>query len=202
MQKQSLVKRGYNKLAKRYDLQRKKNGYPNKGLLTSFIKSLNKKGNILDLGCGAGVPVSKFLVEKGNTVTGIDISENMIKIAKKNVPDARFIKMDMTRMKFKSDSFDGAVSFYAIIHIPRSRHKTIYQKLHKIIKRNGIILVANGTNSGEYYGEFMGEKMFWSHYAPKKALEIIEDAGFEIIWGKLLRLGGEMQFWILAKNLK
>ena len=202
MQKQSLVKEGYEKLAIKYNLHRSAEGFPNKALLKRFVSTLDKTGRILDLGCGAGIPVSMFLSQKGNKVTGIDFSENMLKLAKKNVPNAKFIKMDMTKMRFEPNSFDGAVSFYAIIHVPRRKHKIIYKKLHTILRDGGIILVANGTNSGEYYGEFMGERMFWSHYAPKKALKIIRNAGFEIIWSSILKLGGERQFWILAKNVK
>ena len=199
-QKSSIVRKGYDKIAEKYHKQRSK--HSSKSLLTKFSKLLPKGSTVLDLGCGAGVPVTKFFVQKGYEVTGIDFSKSMLKLARKNVPEARFIKMDITKMKFKPNAFDGAVSFYAIIHIQREKHAGIYKKLHDTLKPDAIILFNPGTDNWEGYEEdFLGARMFWSQYDPKKTLKIIKNAGFEIIWSKILKLP-EKQFWILARNKK
>ena len=63
--------------------------------------------------------ISRLLVKKGFRVIGVDISGNVVKLARKNVPGAKFYKMDMRKLKFGAGSFDGITSFYAIIHVPR-----------------------------------------------------------------------------------
>jgi ubiquinone/menaquinone biosynthesis C-methylase UbiE len=130
----------------------------------------------------------------------------MLTLAKKNVPKAKFIEMDITKMKFEPDSFDGAVSFYAVIHIPRQKHVAVYKKLHKILKPDAIMLVnACGTDVNGWEGynkKYLGVPMFWSYFGPKRTSKIILDADFEIIWSKILKIGGEKQFWVLAKNKK
>lgn len=201
-QKLQIVSRSYTKIAEKYHKQR--NAYPNKSLLFKFIKHLPKNSRVLDLGCGAGVPISKFFSDNGYRITGIDFADGMLKLARKNVPKAKFLKMNMTRLKFKANFFDGAVSFYAIIHVPREKHSRIYKRLHKILKNNGIIFVnAGGHNQWEeYVKDYMGVPMFWSFYSPKRTLGIIKNAGFDIIWDKVLKLGGETQFWVMAKNQK
>ncbi len=196
-----IVKKGYDTIAKAYANQR--HLYPNQELLQAFSKLLKKPAKVLDLGWGAGGPVCKFLVDSGYAVLGTDCSKEMLKLARKNVPKAKFKEMDMTKLDFKDDSFDGAVSFYALIHVPKEKHEKIYKALHKIVKSGGIILVTSGTsNWEETIEDYLGTKMFWSFYGPKKTSKTIEDAGFEIIWGKILKLGGEQQFWIMAKNKK
>ncbi|MFH2106075.1 MAG: methyltransferase domain-containing protein [Candidatus Micrarchaeota archaeon] len=201
--KSELVRKGYTKIAKIYHEQRGR--YKNNALLAKFSKQL-PKGKVLDLGCGAGIPIAKFLIEKGYCVVGIDFAHGMIKLAKKNVPKAKFIRMDATKMRFRLNSFDGAVSFYALIHIPRKKHERIYKKLHKILKPNAIIFInASGIDANGWEGyekDYLGVPMFWSFYSPKKTSKLIEDAGFEIMWSKILKLGGEKQFWVLAKNKK
>jgi len=140
----------------------------------------------------AGVPIDRFLVKNGYKVTGIDFARNMLKAAKKNVPRARYIQMDMTKMKFRPDSFDVAVSFYAIIHVPKEKHAKLYKDLHKILKSDGIILVnASGHKKWEGYGDFIDTRMFWSHYAPAKTSGILKKSGFKILWHRVLELGGE-----------
>jgi len=197
-----LVRKGYTKIAEAYHKQR--NRYASKTLLNRFSKFIPKKSKILDVGSGAGVPVAKFLSEKGYKVTGIDFAEEMVKLAKKNVLEADFIKMDMTKMKFKPNTFDGAVSFYAIIHIPKEKHIKVYQVLHKIIKPEGVILFNTGGTETEEYQvrNYLGVPMFWGYWNPKKTLQIIKSARFEIIWSKVLKIGGETSFWVLARNKK
>lgn len=202
MKKAGIVKEGYTRIAEKYAKQR--HIYPNNALLAKFAKYVPKKSRVLDLGCGAGIPIAKTLVARGYDVTGIDFADGMLKLARKNVRKAKFLKMDMTRMVFPSNHFDAAVSFYAIIHIPRENHSKIYRKLHRILRPNGIMLLnAAGTKAWEEtVNDYMGVPMFWSFYSPKTTSNIIETEGFEIIWSKVLRLGGESQFWVLARNKK
>ncbi|MEW5995989.1 MAG: class I SAM-dependent methyltransferase [Candidatus Micrarchaeota archaeon] len=204
MPKSKSVREGYEKIAKEYHKRRDR--YKNTILLEKFRKNLPKGSWIIDLGCGAGVPVAKFLAGKGYKVTGIDFSKEMLRLARKNVPKAKFIRMDMTKMRFGSDSFDGAVSFYAMIHVPREKHAGIYRKLHRILKPGGIILVnAGGSDRNGWEGyekDYMGVPMFWSFYGPERTSRMIMDAGFEILWSRILELGGEKQFWVLARNRK
>ena len=202
MKKADIVKKGYARIAEKYAKQR--HIYPNKSLLAKFTRCVPKKSRVLDLGCGAGMPIAKYLCDKGYNVTGIDLADGMVRLARKNVRKAKFMKMDMTRMVFPSNHFDAAVSFYAIIHIPRENHSKIYRKLHSILRPNGIMLLnAAGTKAWEEtVNDYMGVPMFWSFYGPKRTESMISKEGFEIIWSKVLRLGGESQFWVLARNKK
>jgi ubiquinone/menaquinone biosynthesis C-methylase UbiE len=202
MKKSGIVRKGYDKIASRYANQRHR--YPSKALLLKFMKAVPKKSKVLDLGCGAGIPIAKTLAFSGYNVTGIDFADGMIELARKNVNKAKFLKMDMTKMVFPSNYFDAAISFYAIIHIPRKNHSKIYKKLHGILKPNAIMLVnASGTKKWEETAkDYLGVPMFWSFYSPNKTLKIIEKEGFEVMWSEALKLGGEQQFWVLAKNKK
>src|ERR1700741_34069 len=59
------------------------------------VADLQPGARVLDLGCGTGQPVAKYLVEKGFRVTGVDESHKMLEIAKREVPEAEFIHSDM-----------------------------------------------------------------------------------------------------------
>jgi len=196
-----MVARGYSRMAKSYAQQRGR--YSSQKLLEKFSVRLQRKSHVLDLGCGAGIPVDRFLSKKGFRVTGIDLAVGMLALARKNVPRARFIRMDFSKMKFKPNKFDAAVSFYALIHLPREKHEAVYRRLHRVLKPGAVMLVnACGSVAWQGVQEYMGVPMFWSHYGPKRTLRIIQSQGFEINWSSVLSIGGEKQFWVLATNRK
>ena len=200
VEKEELVEEGYEKIAEEYHVSR--GIFDNEKELNEFAGLLPKGAKILDVGCGAGVPVTKFLIDSGFEVIGIDLSERMLKLAREHVPKAKFIKMNMTDLEFEENSFDGLVAFYSIFHVSRKKHSAIFQKFHEILKPDGIMLISLGSKEWEGTEEFHGAEMFWSFYSPEKSLQMIKDIGFEIISEKHISSGGETHYWVLAKNKK
>lgn len=200
MYKESIVRKGYDEIAEEYHVSR--NRFDHGKELRELAGLLPKNATILDVGCGAGVPVAKFLVESGFAVTGIDFSRKMLRLARKNVPEATFIKKDMTKLDFAVNSFDGLTAFYSIIHVPREKHSSLFDSFHRILKPKGIMLVCMGPDEWEATDVYLGTKMFWSQYSPEISSELVKDAGFQIISDRILVRGGERHYWILARNKK
>ncbi len=198
--KESVVRKGYDEIAEEYHANRNK--FDHRKELKEFAALLPNNAKVLDVGCGAGVPVARFLVDCGFRVTGIDFSENMLKLARKNVPKAVFIKKDMNRLDFAASSFDGLAAFYSIIHVPREKHPLLFENFHRMLKPDGIILVCMGPDEWEAVDEYQGTEMFWSHYTPERSLQLVKDAGFQIIYDDILTKGGEKHYWIMARNRK
>lgn len=199
-EKEEVVRKGYDKIAKKYQADR--HIFDNRKELEEFASLLPKDAKVLDVGCGAGVPVTEFLVECGFDVTGVDFSEGMLKFAGRNVPKARFIKKDMTELDFESNSFDGLTAFYSVIHVPREKHFLLFHSFHRILKPNGLMLICMGPDEWEATAEYYGTIMFWSHYSPEKSLQLVKDAGFQIIFSRHNIIGEEKHYWILARNKK
>ena len=68
--KSDIVKRGYDRRASEYHANRPE--YDNSKELEEFANLLPQNARILDAGCGAGVPVAKFLIESRFDVTGLE----------------------------------------------------------------------------------------------------------------------------------
>jgi len=102
---------GYNKIVDEYEKSRS-----NIGLyyLEKFNNLLPQKScrNILDIGCGTGIPLTKSLVAPINDITGLDISFKMLDKAKVNVPNARFILGNILDVRIER-KFDGIFLFTA-----------------------------------------------------------------------------------------
>ena len=196
MKKEKLVEDSYNKIAQKYHSER---GTDNLIELKQFTQLLSSGSKVLDVGCGAGVPITRFLVDEGFLVTGLDISEGMLALARKHVPEATFIKSDMSEMNFSDNSFEGIVSFYAIIHVPREKHAQLFKTFYKILKPGGKMLISLARTEWEEVADFYGAPMFWSHYGCEQSLALIKAEGFEIIFEEVLERGGEQVYCILAR---
>ncbi len=195
-----LVEQGYNKIAEDYYNHRNLNKFNNE--LEEFTSLLPGNAHILDVGCGAGIPTAKFLTNRGIKVTGIDLSDKMLSLARVNVRNAEFIKMDMNELKFKENSFDGIISVYTMFHVPKKNHLEIFKKFFEILKPGGILLINTGISESEGQSYFFGVPMFWSNFSPKMTLDLVKKAGFSIIFEGVLERGGEYQYWIFGKKIK
>jgi ubiquinone/menaquinone biosynthesis C-methylase UbiE len=198
MKNEDIVRTGYNKIAAKYNASRDQ--FNNETELEYFISLLPKRGRILDAGCGAGVPVAKYLVDRGYSVTGIDFSTSMLNLARQQVPEAEFLEGDMTHLTLPANSFDGVVSTYAIIHVPKEKHATIYQNFFRVLKPGGVLSFCTGSDKWEATADYMGTTMFWSHPTKEASLALVKEAGFEIIRDEVLECGGEHPYWIFARK--
>lgn len=195
---EQIVEEGYDRIVRVYQGHRKT--FDNWRELEECGALLPKMPRVLDAGCGTGIPVARWLVARGYEVTGIDLSEKMLRLARKNVPTAYFLKMDMTNLDFEADSFDGLVAMYSVIHVPRRIHARLFKEFHRILHPNGVMLVSLGSSGWQGTGDFHGVKMFWSHFGPKQSERLIKLAGFRILSGRYVESGGERHYWVLARK--
>lgn len=98
----------------------------------------NTGGQLLEIGCGTG-HWSRYFSEKGFEVTGIDISENMIKTAeKKNIPGCRFQIADGRKLPFFDHSFDVAAAITTLEFAEQP--KELISEMARCVKPGGRLL--------------------------------------------------------------
>ena len=195
------VKQGYNKAAEHYAASRDQ--FENTKYLDKLNALLSSNSHILDIGCGAGKPIDSYFVSKGHSVTGIDLSEKMIDLARENVPEASYKVQDMTQLKENDYSVDAVVSFYAIFHTPRETHQELFKKINSFLPTNGLLLVSMGSSEWEGKEEnFHGIDMYWSHYDAKKNRKIVENSGFQVILDEIDGTANERHQILMARKIK
>ncbi len=154
-----------------------------------LLDDLPPGSRVLDLGCGAGVPVARTLAER-HAVVGIDLSTSMLRLARAQVRGASFLNADMGTIAFAPASFDALVSFYAIFHLPRELQPALFARAHRWLRPGGRLLVSLGrTDQPPYTEEFFGVEMYWSHFGTVRYREMLGEAGFEIIEERVLTHG-------------
>lgn len=199
------VRDGYNAIANRYLAGRTRDSADVR-LLDEFIERLPAHAQVLDAGCGAGVPISRMLSEHFH-VTGVDFSGAQIELARQNVPQGTFLCEDMTRLDFPDNTFDGITSYYAIIHVPRQEHQALLANFHRMLKPGGLALLCLGAEHliDDVDEDFFGARMYWSHYDKETYLDMLKELRFKTIWSKLVADGsceGASHLFVLARKQK
>ena len=175
----ALVRTAYDRCAIDYAGQRCTTAGVELNLITERLKSGSK---ILDVGCGSGIPIGRHLAGTFS-LTGIDISPNMIDLAKKNVPTGRFVSADVMAMEFPSGTFDAIVSFYTIFHIPRQEHLDVFRRFARWLRPGGLLLITVARkDDGPGYTEddFLGGAMYWSNFGPSTYKRFLTETGFRL----------------------
>jgi SAM-dependent methyltransferase len=147
-----------------------------------FISLLAGK-NVLDIGCGPGRD-AKYFVEHGYAVTGIDMSEKLLDIAKEQVPNATFLLADMRALPFCSPTFDGIRSCASLLHVPKADVPATLQWRYNVLQPGGIVFIGVKAGSGEHMVRkdyYEGHEKFFAFYELPELTNFITDAGFEII---------------------
>lgn len=174
-----VVQEGYNQCAAAYEQERRNTEHPE---LTLLIDRLPAGATVLDLGCGAGVPITRKLAQHFD-ITGVDSSEEQIRRAHINVPDGKFMCADISEIDFPSASFDAVVAFYSIFHIPREKHLVLFQRIHAWLKPDGYLLATVTKVREDAYTEddFFGVTMYWSNYSLTDYQKMLQQVRFQLI---------------------
>jgi SAM-dependent methyltransferase len=202
------VESGYDLMAEQYLATKNREDPLALTALGDLASLLPRDAAVLDLGCGAGVPVTRWLSDKGFAVTGVDVSARQLELARTYVPEATFIKADMTEVTFPPGSLDAVVAFYSIIHLPRTEHPALLGRIHRWLRPEGIFLATMTLT--DYEGrdddwEGWGAPMVWSHYDGDTNLAMLREAGFGIRYAEPRTGGGtgdesETWLWVLARK--
>ena len=175
----ALVRRGYDACAQAYHDARKTQA-PTE--LRGLLDRLDHAADVLDLGCGAGVPIARSLAAR-HRVTGVDISRAMVRMARRNVPAGDFICGDVTSIDFDPSSFDAVVAICSIFHLPRAEQPALFRRVHRWLRPGGYLLCTLSHHNEAGYTEdgFFGVTMYWSNFARSEYLETLAGVGFKVL---------------------
>ncbi|HOW29802.1 MAG TPA: class I SAM-dependent methyltransferase [archaeon] len=129
------TKKMYNNFGEEYQKKRYYNEYVEIPNMLKAVKNIKGK-NLLDIGCGAGIHIKAYS-KKGAKCSGIDISETMIEMAKKNNPKVEFKVGTVTKLPYKSNSFDVVTCSLILDYI--ADLNLAYKEINRILKKGGIL---------------------------------------------------------------
>jgi SAM-dependent methyltransferase len=179
--------KAYDEIGPRYD-----EAFPHKDgqieCARRLLAELPEGAEVLDVGCGTGLPTARQLVAGGCRVTGIDIAPVMLATARANVPEATFIRRDVLSLDESSEGrYAAVVAFFSLLNLPKARIKDSLGLLYRSLLPGGRLaygMVEADVDDTQI--AFLGSRIRVTGYPRYELRAVLADAGFEQEWEHVL----------------
>lgn len=164
-----IVHDNYNEIAADFNLTRKKEIWPEIAKLAESVKDGDR---VLDLGCGNGRLI-EALKDKEIEYLGVDNSEELIKLARENYPNYKFIVSDILNLEnVESQKFDYIFCLATLQHLPSEelRIKAL-REMKLLLSDQGRIIISNWNMWAQRKYRFLILKTFLERIIGKNKLE-------------------------------
>ncbi len=153
-----------------------------------FIQKISSGACVLDVGCGSGVKAT-YLMEHGCKVVGIDISDTLLEMARREVPEGDFRELSMTDLDTMEEMFDGVFAQASLLHIPKKDAGDVVKKMAGRLVPGGFLYIAvkevrEGKPDEEVKKEYdygYEYERFFSYFTMIELERYLTDAGLEIV---------------------
>lgn len=146
--------------------------------LERTIQFAANKSSALDIGCGSSGRFIDVLIKHGFTPTGVDISTEMISLARGRHPEVSFYKADISTWRFLQ-KYDLISAWDCTFHLPLAEQESVLQKMCDGLTSQGVILFTCGGTIGpeEISGGFEGETFDYSTLGVNEFLRLLMKFG-------------------------
>lgn len=179
----------------------------------NFVDNADLKNkNVLDIGCGFGWFELNALDRGVNGITGTELSENDLKAAKENITNDKvnFKIGSAINLPFGNETFDTAVSWEVIEHLPKNTEDKMFAEISRVLKPGGCFYLSTPRSS--FFCNIL-DPAWWlighRHYTEKELTNYAKNNNFETVktetgggwWSIMYILNMYIAKWIFKRGL-
>jgi SAM-dependent methyltransferase len=145
-----------------------------------LLRERPTNSQVLDLGCGSGAPIGAYLIEKGASVLGCDVSPAMIEMARARFPLSEWRVADMRSLDL-GEKFGALIAWDSFFHLTRDEQRSVLPRFREHLRDGGVLLFTSGPEEGEQIGAMNGELLYHASLSPEEYRATLERLGFKEI---------------------
>lgn len=145
-----------------------------------FRAAMPPSAAVLDLGCGSGEPVARFLIEAGHRVTGVDSSPTLIDLCRSRFPAQDWIVADMRDLHLDR-RFGGIIAWNSFFHLTPDDQRAMWSVFRAHAEPGAALMFTSGPAAGEAIGEYRGEALYHASLDAVEYEELLDSHGFRIV---------------------
>jgi trans-aconitate methyltransferase len=150
-----------------------------KGWLERFRALIPPGGSVLDLGCGMGEPIARYLIEAEHALTGVDSSPSMVALCESRFPDQAWHVADMRTLAL-ARRFDGIVAWDSFFHLTPDDQRRMFPVFGAHAAPKAALMFTSGPAHGESMGVYQGEKLYHASLDPAEYRVLLAQNGFTV----------------------
>ncbi len=169
----------YERQAEAFDSQRSRS-LVELAWLEHFAAGVTAAGRVLDLGCGAGEPIAKWLSARGFAVTGVDFAGPILAIARRRWPDGDWRLGDMRELDL-GERFAGIVAWDSFFHLTPDEQEACLPRVCAHLEPGGSLMMTVGPRRAEIGGAVGTESVYHGSLSPARYAELLEASDLRLV---------------------
>ena len=169
----------YERHARVWDLDRGKN-LIERFWLDAFRTILVPDSPILDIGCGSGEPIARYLIEAGHSLTGVDSSPSLIGLCHQRFPSQNWIVADMRRLDL-GVRFGGILAWDSFFHLSHEDQRAMFVIFRAHAAPGAALMFTSGPTHGEAIGNYRGEPLYHASLAAEEYTALLDRHDFYVL---------------------
>ncbi len=178
----------YNKIAHVWSSARNKFFGREREYIDTVLLTAPVGSTILDMGCGTGHPMAEYIISQGHHILGVDQSEEMLAIAKRNFPNEKWVLSPMENYETQK-IYRGALLWDSLFHVRRTEHEPILRKVVRGLPSGGRIMLTVGGSAHAAFTDFMyGQEFYYDSNTPEETEQLLFQLGCRLILAEYMNM--------------
>lgn len=135
---------------------------------------------VLDLGCGSGEPLARYLIEAGHPVAGVDSSPTLIEMCRSRFPTHDWVVGDMRDLHL-GRRFGGIIAWNSFFHLTPDDQRAMWPIFRDHAAPNATLMFTSGPAAGEALGKYRGETLYHASLNPAEYRALADAHGFDVV---------------------
>jgi trans-aconitate methyltransferase len=147
--------------------------------LDRFVSYVAPSSTVLDIGCGTGEPMARYLIEAGLGVAGVDSSPSMIEMSRNRFPHAEWLVADMRALAV-GRQFGGVLAWDSFFHLRMDEQRAMFARFAAHALPGAPLMFTSGTSEGESIGSYCGEPLYHASLNRAEYAQLLASNGFSV----------------------
>ena len=165
----------YERHARDFDRQRNRS-LQERAWLDLFLGRVRPAGTVLDIGCGVGEPIARYIIDAGFRIVGVDSSPSMVDICRERFPENEWVVADMRELSL-GRRFDGIIAWDSFFHLNTDDQRDMFARFSAHALPSAPLMFTSGTSEGEAVGSWCDEPLYHASLAPGEYERLLASNG-------------------------
>ena len=135
---------------------------------------------VLDLGCGSGNPIARYLIDRRARVTGVDGAPAMVALFAQNQPQATVVAADMRGLDL-GQRYDAILAWNSFFHLAPDDQRAMFAVFAAHAAPRAALMFTAGPKAGEPTGQVEGQPVYHASLDPQEYQRLLADHGFDLL---------------------